>query len=57
MDNFQQNLQIQIDKKELNQAVKHIINAISRTVKKKTKKFSTKTKEALKPQKKCCEAC
>ena len=51
MDNFQQNLQIQIDKKELNQAVKHIINTISRTVKKKTKKFSTKTKEALKPQK------
>jgi len=44
VDNFQQNLQIQIDKKELNQAVKHIINTISRTVKKKAKNSAQKQK-------------
>ena len=51
MDNFQQNLQIQIDKKELNQAVKHIINAISRTVKKKNKKIQHKNKRGSKASK------
>ena len=57
MDNFQKNLQILIGKKRNKSSAKAHSKHNTEKYYKKTKKFSTKTKEALKPQKKCCEAC
>ncbi|MEE1379781.1 MAG: hypothetical protein U0K52_05090 [Clostridia bacterium] len=50
MDNFQKNLQILIGKKEINQAIKCIINTISRNIIEK-QKIQQKNKAGSKAQK------